>query len=112
MEFLICHTSLSLHISAIYGHHQVHVYIAKDIPLHIKIARTYHRLLKSKDIPVTGHGGLYGCEMLKIPPCLGDQLTDGSKVVDLIHWPLIAPRATIFLLLVLISVRGRVNPRA
>jgi hypothetical protein len=28
-----------------------------------------------------------GCEMLRIPHCLGNQLTGGGEVVSLTHWP-------------------------
>jgi hypothetical protein len=38
---------------------------------------------KSKAIPVTGRGGLYGCEMLRIPLFLNNRLTDGGKVDSL-----------------------------
>jgi hypothetical protein len=38
---------------------------------------------KSKTIPVTGRGGLYGCEMLRIPHSLDNRLTDGGKIVCL-----------------------------
>jgi hypothetical protein len=37
----------------------------------------------SKAIPVTGRGGLQIYEMLRIPQCLGNRLTDGGKVVAL-----------------------------
>jgi hypothetical protein len=50
--------------------------------------------LKSKAISVTGRGGLEGCEMLRIPRCLDNRLTDGGKVVsptitilDIFHRP-------------------------
>jgi hypothetical protein len=33
-----------------------------------------------KAIPVTGLGGLSGCEMLRIPHCLDNRLRDGGKV--------------------------------
>jgi hypothetical protein len=36
----------------------------------------------SKAIPVTGRGGLWDCEMLRIPYCLDNRLTDGVKVVS------------------------------
>jgi hypothetical protein len=36
--------------------------------------------------PLTGRGGLWGCEMLTIPHCLDNRLTDGSKVVSPMHW--------------------------
>jgi hypothetical protein len=41
--------------------------------------------LKSKAIPVTGRGGLQGCDMLRIPHCLDNRLTDGGEVVSLTH---------------------------
>jgi hypothetical protein len=31
-------------------------------------------------MPVTGRGGLKGCEMLKISDCLDNRLTDGGKI--------------------------------
>jgi hypothetical protein len=36
-------------------------------------------------IPVTGRGGLQGCEMLRVPHCLDNRLTDGGKVVSPTH---------------------------
>jgi hypothetical protein len=50
--------------------------------LHIYI----YILYKSKAIPITGRGGLQGCEMLRIPHCLDSRLTDGDKVVSPRHW--------------------------
>jgi hypothetical protein len=38
-------------------------------------------------IPVTGLGGLRGCEMLRILHCLDNRLTDGGKVVSPMHQP-------------------------
>jgi hypothetical protein len=38
-------------------------------------------------MPLTGRGGLYGCEMLKIPHCLDNRLTVGGKFVSLTHPP-------------------------
>jgi hypothetical protein len=32
-----------------------------------------------KSLKVTGRGGLEGCEMLRIPHCLDNRLTDGGK---------------------------------
>jgi hypothetical protein len=29
--------SLSLHVSAIHGHHQVHTYLAETVPLYLKV---------------------------------------------------------------------------
>jgi hypothetical protein len=37
---------------------------------------------KSKAIPVTGCGGLQGCEMLRIPHCLDNRLEDGGNVLN------------------------------
>jgi hypothetical protein len=45
------------------------------------------RSKKSKAIPVTGLGGLWGCEMLRIPHCLDNRLTDGGKVISPTHPP-------------------------
>jgi hypothetical protein len=39
-------------------------------------------VLAIKAISITGRGGLYGCEMLRIPHCLDNRLIDGSKVVS------------------------------
>jgi hypothetical protein len=37
---------------------------------------------ESKVIPVTGHGGPYGCETSRLPHFLDSRLTDGGKVVS------------------------------
>jgi hypothetical protein len=42
---------------------------------------------KSKATPVTGCGDLQCCEMLRIPHCLDNQLTDGGKVASPTHRP-------------------------
>jgi hypothetical protein len=39
--------------------------------------------LLSKAVPVTGLGGLYGYEIVKIPHCLENRLVNGSYVVSL-----------------------------
>jgi hypothetical protein len=44
-------------------------------------------------------------------PKLDNRLTDGGKVVSRAHWPQFTPQKCC-LLLVLIYVRGRMNPRA
>jgi hypothetical protein len=49
-------------------------------------------LLKNQVIPIIGHGGLYGCEMLRIPYCLDNRQTFGSEVVSLMHWPRSIPQ--------------------
>jgi hypothetical protein len=55
---------------------------------------------KGNGIPVTGHGGPYGCEMSRLPHFLDSRLTDGGEIVSAGH-PLPPGR-----FLVLISVRG------
>lgn len=40
-NLLSCRTSPTLHISALQGHHQVHLYLAKTVALHIEIKFTY-----------------------------------------------------------------------
>jgi hypothetical protein len=47
---------------------------------------------KSKAISLTGRGGLYGCEMLRILYCLYNRLTDGGKVVGPTHRPRSTPQ--------------------
>jgi hypothetical protein len=37
---------------------------------------------KGKDILVTGHGGPWGCERLRLPHYLDKRLLDGGKVVS------------------------------
>jgi hypothetical protein len=44
-------------------------------------------IYNSKAIPVTGRGGLYGCEMLRILHFLDNRLTDGGEDVSLTHRP-------------------------
>jgi hypothetical protein len=61
---------------------------------------------QAKAIVATGHGGLKDCEMLRIPHCLDNRLTDGGKVVSLTRLPHTTLQNIIFLLLVPISVRG------
>jgi hypothetical protein len=60
-------------------------------------------------MPVTGHGGIYGYEMLRIPHCLNCRFTDGDEVQP--HTPdaLYSPEKFIFLSAVVSSVRGLVN---
>jgi hypothetical protein len=47
-------------------------------------------------IPVTGRGGLKGCEMLRIPHCLDSRLTDGGLVVSLKKRPRSTPQKYYF----------------
>jgi hypothetical protein len=54
----------------------------------------------------------YRVEMLRIPQCLDSRLTYGGKTVSHTHRPRFTVQKHFFLLLVLISVRGRVNSRA
>jgi hypothetical protein len=42
---------------------------------------------KSKAIP--SHGGLEGCEILKIPHCLDNWVINDDHVVSLMRWPLL-----------------------
>jgi hypothetical protein len=58
---------------------------------------------KSKAVPTTGHEGLWGCEMLKIPHFQDSRLTDGREVVSLMCWPHFTSQKDV---LVLISVIG------
>jgi hypothetical protein len=51
---------------------------------------------KSKVIPVTGLGGLWGCEMLRISYCIDNLLTNGGKVVSLTHRPHFTPQKHYF----------------
>jgi hypothetical protein len=62
---------------------------------------------KGKAIPVTGDP--QGCETLRVPHYLDNRLTDGGKVVILTRRPPFTPPGRF---LVLICVRGWVDPRA
>jgi hypothetical protein len=61
---------------------------------------------KSKDIPVTCCGGPYGCEMLRFPHFIDNQLIDGGKVVSPMNRPPFALKNIPRIFLVLISVRA------
>jgi hypothetical protein len=66
------------------------------------------RAPKNKVVPVTGSGGLWGCEMLTIPHFLNKRLIDGGEVVSLTRRPSITPRK----IPGTHSVRGGVNYKA
>jgi hypothetical protein len=59
-ENIFCTTSLSGHLFKSI----IIVFLAHVIQL--KKKRDYQQLLESKAIPITGHGGLSCCEMLRI----------------------------------------------
>jgi hypothetical protein len=66
----------------------------------------HHVHIKSKAISVTGRGVLYGFEMVNIPHCLDNLLTDGDEVVTT-HRPRVTPHQHyLFLSLVMSSVTG------
>jgi hypothetical protein len=48
-----------------------------------------------KIIPTIGHGGLQGCEMLRITHCLDSRLTDGAKFVSPTRRPLLCSSETL-----------------
>jgi hypothetical protein len=50
----------------------------------------------SKDILVTGRGGLYCYEMLRISHCLDNRFIDGGKVVSPTHQPHFTPQKHYF----------------
>jgi hypothetical protein len=54
--------------------------------MHTKIYEC-KRMLKQSLSPLTGRGGLYDCEKLRIPHWLYNPLTDGDEVVSLTHRP-------------------------
>jgi hypothetical protein len=41
---------------------------------------------KGNAIPVTGREGPYGCETSRLPHFIDSRLTDGGKIVSLMHW--------------------------
>jgi hypothetical protein len=56
--------------------------LATDLSEQIVNLINHHWFSVKKAIPVTGCGGLQGCEMLRIPNCLDNQLIDGGKTVS------------------------------
>jgi hypothetical protein len=47
---------------------------------------------KDETIPITGRGGPQGVETSRLPHFLGNQLTDGGKVVSFTHRLAFTPR--------------------
>jgi hypothetical protein len=47
---------------------------------------------KSRAISLRGRGGLQSCEILRVPRCLDNRLTDGGKVVSPTHRPHFTPQ--------------------
>jgi hypothetical protein len=80
---------------------QLYLHASHYVPTSIKRA-------KGKAISVTGRGGPWRCETLRLPHYLDSRLTDGGEVTLTCRWLPSAPGR----FLVLISVRGRVGPRA
>jgi hypothetical protein len=67
--------------------------ICPDFNMYVGIQLIIPFLLwQAKAIPVTGRGRLQGCEMLRIPHCLENWLTDGGKVVSPTHRPQLTPQ--------------------
>jgi hypothetical protein len=58
--------------------------VAKDAEA-FQMYRVPSRLATLLAIPVTDRGGLYGCEMSRIPHCLDNRLTDDCEYVSLTH---------------------------
>jgi hypothetical protein len=50
-----------------------------------------HHSVKDKAIPVTGYGGPWGCDTLRLAHFIDSQLTDGSDV-SLTRWPPFYPK--------------------
>jgi hypothetical protein len=74
--------------------------------VHFPINNLFFIKKKGKAIPVTGCGGLHGCETSRHPHFLDSQFIDGGEVVSA-GCPLYPGR-----FLVLISVRDRVDHNA
>jgi hypothetical protein len=93
---LSLHSSLNIRDQVSHPHKTT----SKIIASLVQIFRFPNSICKRKNraVPVTGHRSLQGCEMLRIPQCLDNQLTDGDKVVSLTHWPLLYSLCYSFLL--------------
>jgi hypothetical protein len=77
----------------------------RENPLHwlvtnlLTITKTFGTLLHiktSKVVSVTGLRGLQGCEILRIPRCLDNRLTDAGKVDSPTHRPRSTPQKYYF----------------
>jgi hypothetical protein len=71
---------------------------------HIPVVMNYVK----RAMPVTGSEGSQGWETSRLPLFLDNRLTDGGEVVSLTRWPPFTPSGRF---LILISVRGWVDPR-
>jgi hypothetical protein len=49
-------------------------------------------LWDSKDISVADRGALLGCQILRIPHCLDNKLTDDSEDIRPVRWPFSTPQ--------------------
>jgi hypothetical protein len=83
------------------GHRQTHIYYIYKMERLCRFFVQFHAVTSKSNnesivIPVTGRGGLYGCEMLRMPRCLDNLLTDGGKVVSPTHRPHSTPQKHYF----------------
>jgi hypothetical protein len=58
----------------------------------VRTSQEAHSVSQNKAVPVTGLGSLYGCDMLRIPHCIDNRLTDGDKIVIPTHRPHFTPQ--------------------
>jgi hypothetical protein len=56
-------------------------------PQVLPVRYEHHLHIQIKATPVTGRGGQQGYEVLRIPHCLGNRLTDGGEIVGLTYRP-------------------------
>jgi hypothetical protein len=83
---------------------QVHFYNAESYFADLRGQHCFTKV--SKVIHVTGSGGLYGFEMLRILHCLDSRLKDDSEVVSITRRLRFTPRNIIFLCMIFIYVRS------
>jgi hypothetical protein len=60
--------------------------LLQQVFIETKVSKHYLQVVKSglgEGVPVVGRGGLFGCEMSRLPHFLDSQLTDGGEVVSL-----------------------------